>query len=894
MHDIFGTYTLLKRRDDEPQYAYHDLKKYAAGVDARFEEMPYSARVLLEMLLRNGDDAQVCEAAARWANSGEALEFPFLPARVLLQDFTGVPALADLAAMRDAVAELGGDPARVNPLIPVDLVIDHSLQVDHSGNAEAFDANLKLEYERNSERYRFLRWGQQAFQNFRVIPPASGIIHQVNLEYLATLVCRAPANENGEILLYPDSLVGTDSHTTMINGLGVLGWGVGGIEAEAVMLGQPIPTVVSGIVGVRLFGAKREGISATDIALTLTEALRKHRVVGKFVEFFGPSLGSLSLADRATLANMAPEYGATTGFFPADAETLAYLRLTGRASRDIDLAERYLRAAGLFREEGAPEPHFSSVLDFDLSRIEPSVAGPKRPQDRIPLAALAENFRQSLTRPTAGQGFGVPASTVDTKITLADKSGVIGHGSVILASITSCTNTSNPAVLLAAGLLAKKAAARGMTVPKYVKTSFAPGSRAVQAYLERAGLLAPLAALGFHTVGYGCATCIGNSGPLAPAVVDAVREGALVAAAVLSGNRNFEGRISPQARANYLASPPLVVAFALAGRADIDFASEPLGKDSEGKPVYLADIWPSDAEIAEAAQAVTPEIFAESYRYLFQGEAAWAMIPDSGGLRFNWDASSGYIRRPPFFENTLLPVTRARVLAILGDSITTDHISPAGSIAPESPAARYLEGMGVARADFNSYGSRRGNHEVMMRGTFANIRLRNLLLPGSEGGVTKFFSSQGAAEELPIYEAAMRYRETGTPLVILAGRDYGMGSSRDWAAKGTLLLGVRVVIAVSYERIHRSNLAGMGVLPLEFVRGEDAMRLGLDGSEVFSFEGAGISLRPGSRVQVTALRASGEVRNFETIARIDSAIEAEYMREGGILPMMARRLARAQ
>jgi aconitate hydratase len=920
MGDTFETYSILEKAagKTEPAYACCDLNAYMKNLGARLEDMPYSVRVLLESLIRNCDGKRVREedvlAVAKWrADSGQALEIPFLPARVLLQDFTGVPALVDLAAMRDAVAELGGDPARVNPLIPVDLVIDHSLQVDHYGNEDAFAANLKLEYARNGERYRFLRWGQQAFNNFRVIPPASGIIHQVNLEYLATLVCAMDvgsgaenaalpakgasslraANESVRVL-YPDSLVGTDSHTTMINGLGVLAWGVGGIEAEAVMLGQPIPTVVNGVVGVRLHGERRDGVNATDMVLTLTELLRKHKVVGKFVEFFGPSLGKLSLADRATLANMAPEYGATTGFFPVDAETLAYLRMTGR---DADLAERYYRAAGLFREDTAGTPVFSSVLDFDLAAIEPSVAGPKRPQDRVPLRALANDFQRALRAPVAEQGFAVPENETKKKLKLADGSGTLGHGSVILAAITSCTNTSNPAVLLAAGLVAKKARARGLSVPPYIKTSLEPGSRVVPKYLERAGLYAPLSELGFNNIGYGCATCIGNNGPLSPAVADAVREGSLVAAAVLSGNRNFEGRISPQARANYLMSPPLVVAFALAGRVDIDFESEPIAHGADGKPVYLREIWPSEAEILEAErEALDDGIFADNYRDVFRGDEMWAGVSCAPGLRFGWDPASTYIRRPPFFEGMRfdLPEQKviggARVLALLGDSITTDHISPAGSIARTSPAARYLEGEKIAPADFNSYGSRRGNHEVMMRGTLANIRLKNLLVPGSEGGVTKFMPS---GEELSIYEAAMRYQKDGVPLVILAGRDYGMGSSRDWAAKGVYLLGVRVVIAVSYERIHRSNLVGMGVLPLEFLPGEDAAGLGLDGSEQYSFESAGeIEFGPGAKMRVTARRENGEERVFEARVRIDSASEVDYIREGGILPMMARRLAR--
>ncbi len=892
MQDRFEIYTQLGGDNRAP--GLYSLKKLALKAGFDLDAMPYSVRVLVESLARNCDGSIIREedvlAAARWrADSGVPLDTQFMPARVLLQDFTGVPAVVDLAAMRDALAALGGDPSRINPLIPVDLVIDHSVQVDHSGSPDALERNVAREYERNEERYRFLRWGQQAFRNFRVVPPSSGIIHQVNLEHLATVACEADDGAGGRIV-YPDSVVGTDSHTTMINGLGVVGWGVGGIEAEAVMLGQPISIVVSGVVGVRVSGKPRAGVTATDIVLTLTEVLRKHKVVGKFVEFFGPGVPALSLADRATLANMAPEYGATTGFFPVDAETLRYLELTGR---DAARVEAYYREAGLFAEAGAPAPVFSSQVELDLGAVVPCVAGPKRPQDRVSLDALAPGFRQSLVAPVAERGFGIAPEKTATRVRLADGSGEIGHGSVIIASITSCTNTSNPAVMLAAGLVAKKALLRGLSVPAFVKTSLAPGSRAVESYLSRAGLLAPLEQLGFSIVGYGCATCIGNSGPVSDAVADAVRDGDLVAAAVLSGNRNFEGRISPQARANYLASPPLVVAFALAGRVDIDFATESIGTDKAGNPVMLRDLWPDDAELAAAeAGAVSRVIFEESYADVFAGDARWAAVPAGSGMRFDWQPASTYVRLPPYFEGLtqeppgLKDVRDARVLAVLGDSVTTDHISPAGSIAKDSPAARYLGEQGVGKADFNSYGSRRGNHEVMMRGTLANIRLKNLMLPGVEGGMTRHMPS---GETLSIYDAAMRYKAEKVPTVILAGKDYGMGSSRDWAAKGVQLLGVRAVIAVSYERIHRSNLVGMGVLPLEFVDGQDAASLGLDGNETFAISGLD-GIGPGCRIGVEAVRTDGSVVRFETLVRVDAAVELEYLRHGGILPMMVRQL----
>ncbi|HOG64570.1 MAG TPA: aconitate hydratase AcnA [Spirochaetota bacterium] len=892
MLDQFKVRTQLGEKKDAPRI--YSLKKLAETVGFRLEDMPYSVRVLLESLVRNCDGKIIREddvlAAARWrAESGEPLEVQFMPARVLLQDFTGVPAVVDLAAMRDALAELGGDPAKITPLIPVDLVIDHSVQVDHSGSDDALEKNVTIEYGRNEERYRFLRWGQQAFRNFRVVPPSSGIIHQVNLEHLATVVFEGEDGAGGRVL-YPDSVVGTDSHTTMINGLGVVGWGVGGIEAEAVMLGQPVSIVVGGVVGVRVSGKPKPGVTATDIVLTVTDMLRKHKVVGKFVEFFGPGVPTLSLADRATLANMAPEYGATTGFFPVDAETLRYLELTGR---DAALTGQYYREAGLFCDENAPAPVFSSVVELDLSAIVPCVAGPKRPQDRVPLDEVADGFRKSLMAPVAERGFGVDKDKIGTRVALADGSGALGHGSVIIASITSCTNTSNPAVMLAAGLVAKKAVDRGLRVPGYVKTSLAPGSRVVESYLARADLLQPLEKLGFHIVGYGCATCIGNSGPVSGAVADAVKSGDLVAAAVLSGNRNFEGRISPQARANYLASPPLVVAYALAGRVDIDFDTESLGSDHQGNRVWLRDIWPTDKELADAqAGSIDRGIFEQCYADVFYGDSRWADISAGKGLRFDWDPASTYVRLPPYFEGlkkeaqAIQDITDARVLAVLGDSVTTDHISPAGSIAKDGPAAKYLESQGVTRENFNSFGSRRGNHEVMMRGTLANIRLKNLMLPGTEGGITKYVPS---GETLSIYDAAMRYQKDGVPMVILAGRDYGMGSSRDWAAKGVQLLGVRAVIAVSYERIHRSNLVGMGVLPLEFVDGQDAGSLGFDRSEVFSIPGLD-RVTPGCRIEVTAKKPDGRLVCFSTVVRVDAAIEVEYLKHGGILPMMVRHL----
>jgi aconitate hydratase len=801
----------------------------------------------------------------------------------------------DLAAMRAAVHRLGGDPGRINPLVPVDLVIDHSVQVDEHGTRAALAHNAEIEFARNRERYEFLRWGQTAFADFRVVPPATGIVHQVNLEYLGRVVGTA-AGPDGEVA-FPDTLVGTDSHTTMINGLGVLGWGVGGIEAEAAMLGQPLYLLMPKVTGVRLFGRLREGVTATDITLTVTQLLRKKGVVDRFVEFCGPGLTGMSLPDRATIANMAPEYGATTGFFPVDDETLRFLRLTGRAAA-ADLTERYCKEQGLFRTDAAAEPEFTDLVELDLGSIEPCVAGPKRPQDRVPLTRLKEEFRRALGAPVAERGYGLaPAEAARTvALTVGGQAAQLGHGSVIIAAITSCTNTSNPSVMLAAGLLAHKAVARGLRVPPYVKTSLAPGSRVVTEYLRHAGLLGDLEQLGFAVVGYGCTTCIGNSGPLAEEVESAVKEGGLVAAAVLSGNRNFEGRIHPLTRANYLASPPVVVACALAGRADIDFEREPLGHDAQGAPVYLRDVWPSDREISQAVgAALRPEMFTAAYGRVFDGNETWNRLPASADELYRWDAGSTYIQEPPFLAGlgaeppAAVDLRGARALVRVGDSVTTDHISPAGDIAADSPAGRYLLGRGVARSDFNSYGARRGSHEVMMRGTFANIRLKNLLVPGSEGNVTAHLPD---GERMSVFDAAERYRAEGVPLVVLAGKEYGSGSSRDWAAKGPALLGVRAVLAESFERIHCANLVGMGVLPLEFEPGQSAESLRLSGAESFDIVGIAGGLAPRQKLNVSARAADGAETSFSVIVRLDTPVHVDYYRHGGILPAVLRQLLR--
>jgi aconitate hydratase len=869
-----------------------------AGVAPGLARLPFSIKVLLEAVLRSVDGELVTAEdvgnLGAWnAAAPKGVELPFMPARVILQDFTGVPAVVDLASMRAAVKRLGADPKRINPLVPVDLVVDHSVQVDEFGSPEALRKNAALEFERNGERYEFLRWGQQAFANFRVVPPATGIVHQVNLEFLAKGVL--VRSEGGESVAMPDTLVGTDSHTTMINGLGVLGWGVGGIEAEAAMLGQPLYMVTPQVVGFRLAGKLREGTTATDLVLTVTQMLRKKGVVEKFVEFYGPGLAEMSLADRATIANMAPEYGATCGFFPVDDETLAFLRRTGRSPAEVDLVERYGKEQGLFRTAGTPDPVFTDTLELDLATVEPCLAGPKRPHDRVALEAMKESFRRALVAPVKERGFGLAAETTPTRVPVEvrGQKGEIGHGAVVIAAITSCTNTSNPSVMLGAGLLARKAVRRGLRVPAHVKTSLAPGSKVVTEYLRRAGLLPDLEALGFHVVGYGCTTCIGNSGPLPPAVSKAIGEGKLVASAVLSGNRNFEGRVNPDVKANYLASPPLVVAYALAGTTDIDLATEPIGRAVDGAKVTLADIWPSQKEVAALESAIGAEMFQKTYGNVFDGNPDWNAIPVAGGDLFGFREESTYIQEPPFFQGLtkqpapLTDIVGARVLAVLGDSVTTDHISPAGDIALASPAGRFLVSKGVEKRDFNSYGSRRGNDRVMVRGTFANIRLKNAMVPGVEGGVTVHVPS---GERMDIYDAAERYRAEKTPLVVVAGKEYGSGSSRDWAAKGTLLLGVRAVVAESYERIHRSNLVGMGILPLQFNAGENAESLGLTGHEALTVRGLGGELRPRQDVTVEVERKDGTKATFTATVRLDTPVDVNYYRNGGILQTVLRKM----
>ncbi len=884
---------------------------------ASLDRVPMTVKVLLENLLRHAGngvvgDEEVRNLAAWTRDTADEREFPFYPARVILQDFTGVPAAVDLAAMRSAVARLGGDPARVNPLVPADLVIDHSVQVDYFGTADAFALNVDLEYERNRERYALLRWTQQAFENFRVVPPGTGIVHQVNLEYLGQVV---QTRQQGDArVVYPDTLVGTDSHTTMINGLGILGWGVGGIEAEAVLLGQPLYLLTPEVVGFRLHGALPEGATATDLVLTVTQMLRKRGVVGRFVEFSGPGLSQLALADRATITNMCPEYGATAALFPVDQETLRYLTLTGRDPELVDLVERYTKEQGLFRTDSSLEPEFTDLLELDLGTVEPSLAGPRRPQDRVRLADVGRSVRAAypeqlgasgqtggsitVVDAQAGTASQVPvqAPSAGVEIEVGGRHATLAHGSVAIAAITSCTNTSNPTVMVGAGLLARKAVEKGLAVQPYVKTSLAPGSRVVTDYLQRAGLLPYLEALQFHMVGYGCTTCIGNSGPLPEPVARAIQDQQLVVAAVLSGNRNFEGRIHPQVRASYLASPPLVVAFALAGTVDIDLTTEPLGRDRNGQPVYLRDIWPSLAEIRDTlAAALTPEMFKAEYAHVFEGDERWRALPVPEGGLYAWDPSSTYVQEPPFFQAlsaepaSLADIRGARVLVQLGDSITTDHISPAGSIPRDSPAGAYLLEHGVPLREFNSYGARRGNHEVMVRGTFGNLRLRNELALGREGDWTTYLPDD---EVMRIYDASLRYQREGVPLVVVAGKEYGSGSSRDWAAKGVLLLGVRAVIAESYERIHRSNLVGMGVLPLQFTGGQSRQSLGLTGREVYDILGIQSGLRPGQTLPVRVRREDGSALSFETLVRIDTPIEVEYFRHGGILPYVLRQLAR--
>ncbi|WP_309895014.1 aconitate hydratase AcnA [Archangium sp.] len=909
MTDSFKSKSQLKV--GSASYEFYSLAK--VGKDhASVARLPFSLKILLENLLRHEDGRVVkrehIEKMLAWNPKAEPdTEISFHPARVLLQDFTGVPAVVDLAAMREALASLGGDPAKINPRNPADLVIDHSFQVDVFGTSDAFRANAELEFDRNKERYAFLRWGQNAFKNFRVVPPDVGICHQVNLEYLAQVAFR-----QGNVVC-PDSLVGTDSHTTMINGLGVVGWGVGGIEAEASMLGQPITMLIPQVIGFKLTGNLPAGATATDLVLTVTQMLRKKGVVGKFVEFFGNGLKSLSLPDRATIANMAPEYGATIGFFPVDEESLNYLRFTGRPEELVSLAEAYFKEQGLFHTTNTPDPVFTDTLELDLSTVVPSLAGPKRPQDRVPLKEMKAGYEKSLVEMlSAGKSKGeddegggkakAPAAPVPPErlkqtvtVKMGNQSYELGHGAVVIASITSCTNTSNPAVLLGAGLLAKKAVERGINIKPWVKTSLAPGSRVVTDYLKEAGLMPYLEALGFHVVGYGCATCIGNSGPLPDAVAEAVTTGDLVVAAVLSGNRNFEGRINPHVRMNYLASPPLVVAYALAGEVGKDLDNEPIGYDRNGAPVFLKDIWPSAEEIRSLINsAVKPEQFRSQYSRAMEGDKLWQQLPSGGSNTFKWDPKSTYVRKPTFLENIpaepkpLSDIKSARVLALLGDSVTTDHISPAGNIAKTSPAARYLMEQGVEPKDFNSYGARRGNHEVMVRGTFANIRLKNLLVPGVEGGVTVHIPTR---ERMSIYEASIKYQQAGTPLVVLAGAEYGTGSSRDWAAKGTAMLGIKAVIAKSFERIHRSNLIGMGVLPLQFEAGQDAQSLGLTGQETFEITGIAENLAPQKKLTVKATGEGGG-KEFTALCRIDTPNELDYYRHGGILLYVMRQLAK--
>jgi aconitate hydratase len=882
------------------RFTIYSLQALEEAGLTQLNRLPYSIRILLESVLRQVNEREVTQqdviALADWQAQVEKLpNVPFKPMRVIMQDFTGVPAVVDLAAMRSALKRLGGNPERINPQVPVDLVIDHSVQVDFFASPEALQRNAEIEFQRNRERYEFLRWGQDAFDNFRVVPPATGIVHQINLEYLANVVL---TREDGKeaMLAFPDTLVGTDSHTTMINALGVLGWGVGGIEAEAAILGQPLVMPAPQVVGFRLLGQLKEGTTATDLVLTITQMLRQHGVVGKFVEFLGSGLSQMSLPDRATIANMAPEYGATVGFFPVDEETMRYMRLTGREETLVDLVERYCKEQGLFRRDDEPEPQFSDLLELNLEDVEPSIAGPKRPQDRIPLSQMKQAFHKILETPTREGGFELDKEDLE-QVALLRANGneiEVGHGSVVIAAITSCTNTSNPSVMIGAGLLAKKALEHGLKVKPYVKTSLAPGSRVVTEYLKDAGLLEPLEHLGFNVVGYGCTTCIGNSGPLAGEVVKAINEFDLVSAAVLSGNRNFEGRINPHVRANYLASPPLVVAYALAGSTAIDITREPLGHNPEGEPVYLADIWPSNDEIEGwIERSLGPESFRKRYADLFTGNETWNAIPTPVGSLYEWDQDSTYIQEPPFFVDlTLQPspirdISGARVLVLLGDSVTTGHISPAGAIPARDPAGRYLIKQGVEPRDFNSFGSRRGNDRVMTRGTFGNIRLKNRLVPGIEGSVTIHMPDE---ERMSVYDAAAMYKTENVPLVVLAGKEYGTGSSRDWAAKGSLLLGIRAVIAESFERIHRANLVGMGVLPLEFLPGEGVDELGLTGHEVFSIQGLSDNLEPGSVVDVQAEAQDGSSIMFQATVRIDTSTEVDYYRNGGILHSVLRQM----
>jgi aconitate hydratase len=907
MQDFFNARDTLETKHGTYTYYHLDALEKAGLTDLK--RLPFSIRVVLEAALRQCNEREITQEdvknIAAWTPQGKRPGIPLLPARVVMQDFTGVPAVVDLAAMRSAVARLGGDPKKVNPVVPVDLVIDHSVQVDFFATPEALQRNTEMEFHRNRERYEFLKWGQKAFDNFRVVPPMTGIVHQVNLEYLANVVglrsLQTSENQSRETLesvLFPDTLVGTDSHTTMINGLGVVGWGVGGIEAEAVILGQPMDMLLPDVIGFKLYGKLSEGVTATDLVLTVTQLLRAKGVVGKFVEFFGPGLVSMSLPDRATIGNMAPEYGATMGFFPVDKETLRYMRFTGRSEEVIERTEAYLRVQGLFHDENTHEPEYTDTLELDLGSVVPSLAGPKRPQDRIPLTEMKETFEDALKAPVKERGFELSPEALARKGTVGTNGGSyqIGHGAVVIAAITSCTNTSNPSVLVAAGLVAKKAIEKGLNVAPQVKTSLAPGSRVVTEYLTKAGLIDPLSKLGFNLVAYGCTTCIGNSGPLPGEVAKAVSSNDLVAAAVLSGNRNFEGRIHSLVKANYLASPPLVVAYALAGTVDIDLVKEPLGTGADGQPVYLKDIWPTTQEVREAIeQNVTSEMYRTKYADVFTGSEMWREIKVSGGDLYDWDETSTYIQHPPFFQEvtsevpSVSEIMGARVLGLFRDSITTDHISPAGSIATDSPAGKYLTEHGVEYRDFNSYGSRRGNDRVMARGTFANIRIKNQLVTPKEGNWTKHMPSE---EVMPFFDAAMKYKEEGVPSIVIAGKEYGTGSSRDWAAKGPLLQGVKAVIAESFERIHRSNLVGMGILPLQFVDGQNAEALGLEGDEVYDITGLSDDMPPQSLMNVKATKPDGSVVEFKAKALLNTEVEVNYYRNGGILHTVLRNMVK--
>ncbi|HMV95230.1 MAG TPA: aconitate hydratase AcnA [Anaerolineales bacterium] len=898
MQDLFKSRDVLKVGKKE--YVYFRLDALEKAGLVKLSKLPYSIRIVLEAALRQCNDKEITQEdvknIAAWSPKGARPGIPFLPGRVVMQDFTGVPAVVDLAAMRAAVARLGGDPKKINPLVPVDLVIDHSVQIDFFATADALNRNTEMEFLRNKERYEFLKWGQKAFSNFRVVPPMTGIVHQVNLENLAEVVMTKV--DGNDVIAFPDTLVGTDSHTTMINGLGVVGWGVGGIEAEAVMLGQPMDMLLPDVIGFKLTGKLSEGVTATDLVLTVTQMLRKKGVVDKFVEFYGEGLSNMSLTDRATIANMAPEYGATMGYFPVDEETLRYMRLTGRSEEVVARTEAYMRAQGLFLDANSPEPEFTDTLELDLGTVVPSLAGPKRPQDRVALTDMKDTFRKALTAPVKDRGYELSGDALTREATFGTNGGSqqMKHGAVVIAAITSCTNTSNPSVLVAAGLVAKKAVEKGLNVKPYVKTSLAPGSRVVTEYLNKAGLIDPLSKLGFNVIAYGCTTCIGNSGPLPGEVAKAVTGGDLVAAAVISGNRNFEGRVHPLVKANFLASPPLVVAYALAGTVDIDLNNEPLGTGANGEAVYLKDLWPTQKEVSDAiASSVKAEMFKDKYADVFAGSDMWQEIKVSGGDLYEWDANSTYIHHPPYFQTLSLEtgsikgISGARVLGMFGDSITTDHISPAGNIATDSPAGKFLQEKDVAPTYFNSYGARRGNDQVMARGTFANIRLKNQLVAPKEGNWTRHHTS---GEVMSIFDAAMKYQAEGVPSIVLAGKEYGTGSSRDWAAKGPMLQGVKAVIAESFERIHRSNLVGMGVLPLRFAEGQNAESLGLDGSEVFDIEGLDNNIKPKAELMVKAKKADGKVIEFKATALLNTDVEVNYYRNGGILHTVLRNLVK--